>query len=134
MSFNYSNEIYGIRYGYFIDNKFIIHDEYKFTSTDDPKLSIFKQKYIYFIQHNTTQLYYHFFKSIDCFDNNNNNNNKNDDNDNDNDNDSKFFLWVGIIEDQFIDFLNLVNINQFYLNKNDSYNSLDNLAEIDFIT
>jgi hypothetical protein len=114
----YSNIIYGVRYGYFIDNKFTIVHECKFNSIDDKKLINFKRKYNNFNEKNDNQLFYHFFKSIDC------------------NNDEKFFLWVGIPEEQFREFMdkiciNLSNDDSIYNSDYSSYSSYEDLQSLD---
>ena len=60
-------------------------------------------------------MFYHFFKSIDC------------------NNDEKFFLWVGIPEEQFREFMDKICIN---ISDNESiydsdYSSYDDLQSLD---
>ena len=107
---NYSEKIYGVRFGYFnSNNNFILHNECKFNDLDDIKLQRFKQDYIYFKDNsNVEKFIFHFYKTLEStFD-------------------EKFFLWVGVSAENFDKLMDSVTINSNEnINRISSFNSFN---------
>ena len=112
---NYSEKIYGVRFGYFNScDKFIIYNEYKFDSLDDIHLKRFKKEYLSFKYNNDNEHFiFHFYKSLE------------------NALDDPFFLWVGVSLEIFEELMNFVTIDDNEnITRNSSYNSCNSLNTI----